>query len=577
MSLLAQTHSPAFVDDLQSSQKRVLNVLDDLKRISGTTADRIQELVKQLDSRTRDFDAMAAAAVANLDQSPAKTDLQRADQVKRSWREASKQQGELLSEVERVANEQLKDGNQSRFTSWYSFLNGKIVFVIGAAWCSSWLLSFALSQSIINRIKTLQQNASQVETKQSSQLSRSAGDEIARLSRLFNDLDARLIDVVKREQAAITYANDARLRLESERNQFDTQSESSRAQTRMLMDQMPAGLLLLSENGYIQLANAHAVQMTDRAAESLIGSPFTSLLSDKTFASPAAFIELLCQRSQLYFSTIDKGAEGEVRVQLGISRVWRENGQDFYLLIMLDCTDRDQFEELRQRLIAMIAHDIATPLATVHNTLQMAITGMLGELEPSLRMKVDEAARKSSRIVQTFRNVVRFQKLAAGFSSLSASQLLLDDLTLQALQVVRPEVEERDLRIVNNVGEEIAAIGDADKLALLGSRLLQVVVESCNDETSISIDGFKEQTFVNWCLKIENDCKILQRLQPYLVDADVFELDSDTVENNLDLVLWRLLLYQTGARVAQAATENGCTIILRLPLPESTSIAPTVA
>lgn len=360
------------------------------------------------------------------------------------------------------------------------------------------------------------------------------------------------------EQATIAIVHDV-----SERKAEEEKLAANEARTRMLMERMPAGLVLISASGAVSFANETACRLLKRSASELSGRQFTSLLAGSGLESPQAFPELLSRRAQSYITGI-KG-DDEVRLQLGISKFGKQEGVDLYLVVVVDYTQRFRFEELKQRLVAMIAHDIATPLMTVQNTLSMASSGMFGGMKTELEQDVDQAEKESAKILQVFKNVVRFQKLASGFSSMSAARLPLSEMTGQALDVVAQPAEEKSLKLNNQVQSDAAALGDADKLAVLAATLLQTVVEAAGSNAKITIDSSQEPGFVLWLLSVEDSQKPPERSRAYWSEMDVFASADQELPNDLDLILWRLLLYQCGAKVAYSQSEQGYSIGLRMP------------
>jgi PAS domain S-box-containing protein len=364
------------------------------------------------------------------------------------------------------------------------------------------------------------------------------------------------------QQAAIAVVHDV-----SERKKAEQALAETEARTRLFMQHMPAGLLLLTRDGLVRFANDTAIGICGLTEEKLVGSQFTDIISGSKFDTPRAFVELMSQRSRSVATAIAVAGE-EKRLQLSVNAFGQQSGEDLFLAVLLDDTERSRFEELKQRLIAMLAHDMATPLVTVQSTLSMASSGMFGPLAPATAEKVDEAASESEHVLQVFKNMVRFQKLASGFSSLTASQMSLRDLTDQALDVVAETAAAKKLNLKNSVPAEIYCLGDADKLALLGATLLQSIVDSCKDKASIDLGSSHQTNLVSWTIAVDGLPDDLSSLRPYLGDESyIFAGAEPSPSPNLDLVLWGLLLYQCGGKVTCKRSDAMANIELILPCP----------
>jgi hypothetical protein len=130
---------------------------------------------------------------------------------------------------------------------------------------------------------------------------------------------------------------------------------------------------------------------------------------------------------------------------------------------------------------------------------------------------------------------------------------------------------------VNNaVRAAIAATGDADKLAVLGATLLQTVVECASPQSEIAIDGYKEPGFACWKLSVKDIKPVAPGSLSYWSEVDVFE-SGDTLAIDLDLILWRLLLYQCQAKISYLQRSDGYEVTLRMPCFEPQRISAAIS
>ena len=374
------------------------------------------------------------------------------------------------------------------------------------------------------------------------------------------------------QQAAIAIVHDV-----SERKTAELMLAESETRVRLVLERMPTGLILLSHAGLIRFLNSTAVNILGRSRDELSDVQFLDLLTGAQYESPQSFIELLTQRSQAYVATLSLCAVKDRRVQLHLSRFGKHAGEELFLLILLDCTEDAQFEELKQRLVAMVAHDIGSPLVTVQSTLEMANSAMLGTLPPDLQAIITKAEQESTDIREMFNNVVRFHRLASGLSNMDASRLSLKELTNEALDVVEERLDEKNIVIDNQVPIEIAAMGDATQLAVLGATLLQVTVEACAEDTTMRINASKEANHVLWRLTTGKDLVIGRQLELFLTESQPFKFSEAAEASSLDLILWKLLLYQCGAKVSLVTSEEEYEIQLKLPSLQTVATTAFVA
>ena len=349
----------------------------------------------------------------------------------------------------------------------------------------------------------------------------------------------------------------------SDRKTAEDELAASEAQVRLIMERMPAGLLIVERDGRIRFANSTA-RFILGDADNLIGRRFVDLVTDDEHQAPDLFMQLMIQRAHPCVVRLKNSIAPNRRVKLHLNEFDTRSGTDLFSMILLDYTEHAQLEELKQRLVAMMAHDIATPLSTVHSTVSM--------IAPRLNMGQDTAlsplimaSEKIGGILELFNNVVRFQNMAAGFSVLEAAKLPLSVLTTEALNVVAQRLNGNGAGIINEVPAEPIAIGDATRLAVLAATLLQLAVESFDGQRTIRIGGFSSDRHAVWTLLVDETLPTNARLRTYIAQGELSVETAESEALDLDLVMWTMLLYQCGAKVTLTDSDNTCEIQLKLP------------
>lgn len=73
-----------------------------------------------------------------------------------------------------------------------------------------------------------------------------------------------------------------------------------------------------------------------------------------------------------------------------------------------------EMEQLKRDFTSMITHDLRSPLASIQLSLQMALSGRWGELEPSLTKSLTVAERSSNRLLALINELLEVDKMEAG-------------------------------------------------------------------------------------------------------------------------------------------------------------------
>ncbi len=228
--------------------------------------------------------------------------------------------------------------------------------------------------------------------------------------------------------------------LESSLGQLDrerTKVEREKVQKENILDSIPIGLLLLSEEGVIRCENPAARAMLP---ESLLdrGRPFTEVFPDPLLSKAREAI-LKGERFSRGETSLWEAKEGPERIhQWGLVPVGREsNGESALLCILQDVTEerllqRQLLESARMasvgELAAGTAHNLRSPLGAVKGILEL----LLEEIDAG-RIACYTTDTETARPTRTVK-----EQLQIVLKSLDKSFSIIDDLLQFARRPDRP-------------------------------------------------------------------------------------------------------------------------------------------
>lgn len=142
-------------------------------------------------------------------------------------------------------------------------------------------------------------------------------------------------------------------------------------------------------------------------------------------------------------------------------------------------------------LVAYLAHDLKTPLASVIGYL--SLLSEAEDLPAAQRVKyTDIALQKANRLEQLideFFEIVRFD--AQGLA-LEEGRINFQRMMLQMADEFYPMLMPGDKTIEVRVGEDVTVWGDADKLARVFNNILKNALAYSYDHTAIEVDAREE-------------------------------------------------------------------------------------
>jgi PAS domain S-box-containing protein len=284
-------------------------------------------------------------------------------------------------------------------------------------------VAWVLGEQIVRRLDVMVENSFRLAAERPLNPPVGGGDEIEMLDHSFRKMAQSLIDAQKKE----------------------------RAQTENAVDIICA----LDHAGKIVKINPACNNITGFTEEELRGHNLRHILSAEDIEvlkrSLTAGAE---EQAEVKFESQIKHKEGK-EVYVSWSMVWVPSERTFFC-VGHDITARKEIEQLKQAFMAMVSHDLRTPLATISNYLEMLETGMFGELTERGGVLLKVAESNAQRMASLINDLLDLEKAESGRLELEQSQHALAELldlasqsvsSLASREEVRLEISDTDLSV----------------------------------------------------------------------------------------------------------------------------------
>ena len=159
----------------------------------------------------------------------------------------------------------------------------------------------------------------------------------------------------------------------------------------MFLDQAPCGLLVVSDDGHVRLANATAVELLEVDAGTLVGRPVNDLFStaSRIFYQTHVFPTLRLQGRvhEVYLSFVAGG--GELPMLLNARRREEAGGEMVSDWAIVPMRQRNEYENeilkarrlaedasrAKDQFLALVTHELRSPLAAIRNWVAILAQG----------------------------------------------------------------------------------------------------------------------------------------------------------------------------------------------------------
>lgn len=140
------------------------------------------------------------------------------------------------------------------------------------------------------------------------------------------------------------------------------------------------------------------------------------------------------------------------------------NEQDkIYYCIASDITERKALERMKQEFIAMVSHDLRSPLTAILATFDLLSGGVLGNLTDKGSNRIEMAKLSLKRLINLINDLLDLDKLESGTIEVELKPVSADSLLVLAAESLRGMAEQNDINLETRKAN-ILVVADEDRL-----------------------------------------------------------------------------------------------------------------
>lgn len=318
--------------------------------------------------------------------------------------------------------------------------------VVGAAMAFGLALYF--HKGTMSRILILRANARQFKDEKPLHALLPGNDEIAELDKVFHEMADSITESAARERAIIKNAQEV--------------------------------ICSLDNDLCFTRINPACETVWGYTPEELAGKSLLSILSNSVQSSTEESIKALKNKEGGSFETRVKKKSGEI-IDMLWSVKWSESDKTLFC-VCHDTTERKRIEQLKKDFVAMVSHDLRTPLTSIKMVMEMLHGGYLGELPETAGKAIFKEIKNVDYLIALINQLLEIEKLETGNIQLDKGEFCIDEVFSQAKQSLSVLAERANLQL--ELGNRLDLIVEADK-----QRVTQVVINLVSNAIKFSPKG----------------------------------------------------------------------------------------
>lgn len=257
-------------------------------------------------------------------------------------------------------------------------------------------------------------------------------------------------------------------------------------------------------------------------------------------------------------------------VNMLISAHWSDTDKSMFC-VMHDITQRREMERMKQQFIAMITHDLRSPLTAIGGTLQLLSAGIYSSESETGKERIGEATQNTERMLKLISDLLEMEKFDATTLTLSLSEISLPAVIEESIGSVRSYAEQQNITLKSSIAHITV---EADRL-----RMVQVLVNLLSNAIKFSAPGTSVEVTCSEAEKfariqvVDTGTGISPEEQELIFEPfkQAKRKDSDTrlEGTGLGLAICKSIVEAHHGKIGVVSGETGSTFWVEIPIAKS--------
>jgi len=223
----------------------------------------------------------------------------------------------------------------------------------------------------------------------------------------------------------------------------------------------------------------------------------------------------------------------------------------------------------KDEFLAMITHELKTPLVPIQGYADILLSGYLGNLTEKQRERIAIMKSSATSLLQLISDLLDAQKLELGQLRIKKSPADIHATVAKSIQTLNPEIEGAKIKVVNEVGQNLVVPHDTERIAQVLTNLIKNSLKAIKPETGlIKIYSSEDQNEIKIIvhdnglgIPYERQGKLFTKF--YQADAS---LTREKGGSGLGLSICKGIVEAHGGKISlESKPDAGTTITFSLP------------
>ncbi len=269
------------------------------------------------------------------------------------------------------------------------------------------------------------------------------------------------------------------------------------ARIRLLIENMPVAMVGFDHAGAINTVNSSTETLFGYTREELLGASLPKLFTE--VERDRNLLEKTTKKEKVELTGVTRDGT-KFPLYISINEYESTTGSAM-LANIVDITQERKVEQLRRDFVAMVTHDLRTPLTSIQLSLDL-INLIEGNLADQSRTNIKIAQRGIIRLLQLVNELLDFEKLEAGALTIFSEAASVAEIIEASIDSVSGFAEKKGVRLECS-GEDFELNCDAKRIIQVLVNLLSNAIKFSSKGASIELVVEKESQTAKFTVRDE--------------------------------------------------------------------------
>lgn len=253
------------------------------------------------------------------------------------------------------------------------------------------------------------------------------------------------------------------------------------------------------------------------------------------------------------------------------SVVWSSDEKSL-MCVVHDITERKQIDQMKRDFVAMVSHDLRTPLTSIQMVHSLLSAGVYGELSEDGMESVNGAQECCDRLIGLVNDLLDLERMESGRMDLNLNSVNLSEIIKPAVAMVAATLKQKNMTLSLETENDLTVVADTERMIQVLLNLVSNAIKFSPTDSKLTISTSRDNKFATVSV-IDQGRGIPENLQLSVFERfkQVDKSDSkDRKGSGLGLAICKAIVELHGGTIGVESGKKSCGSTFYFSLPLST-------